>query len=173
MSRKKARVNKLYTAALRPAVTYGSMANGLSDAALKRLRAAMLRSKPVYSQIMSTRRVLATQGDPTWKEAVAPARAWASLAWNAQTNPRGAELGLPNLLEMIQWYHQIQPEQQKSWQTSTGPTDRQTTPCASACRMDMALTFRVERPQWCRHSPWQVFPEGDRLDAGTGGSTTA
>ena len=73
---------------------------------------------------MSTRRVIAIQGDPTWKEALAPARAWASLAWNAQTNPRGAELGLPTLLEMIQWYHQIRPEQQKSWQTSTGPIGR-------------------------------------------------
>ena len=44
MSRKKSRVNKLYTVALRPAVSYGSMANGLNDAELKRLRVAMLRS---------------------------------------------------------------------------------------------------------------------------------
>ena len=114
MSRKKARVNRLYTVALLPSVAYGSMANGMSDAELKKLRASMLRSRPVYSQVMSTTKVLAIQGDPAWKEAVAPARAWVRLAWHAQTCHREAESGLPTLLEMIHWYHQMRPEQQQS-----------------------------------------------------------
>ena len=133
MSRRKARVNKLYTIALRPAVSYGSMANGLSETELKRFRAAMLKSRPVYNQLMSTRRVLAIQGDPAWKEAVAPARAWAILAWNAQINHRCSESGLPTLLEIINWAAEVMEHLHRpNWKNS---------PFSSACRLVLVVPF--------------------------------
>eukprot|EP00930_Biecheleria_cincta_P035567 TRINITY_DN24459_c0_g1_i1.p2 TRINITY_DN24459_c0_g1~~TRINITY_DN24459_c0_g1_i1.p2 ORF type:complete len:209 (+),score=19.95 TRINITY_DN24459_c0_g1_i1:253-879(+) len=110
---------------MKASVSYGSLANGLDDCELRKLRNAVLSSEKPWYQDMSHTRQLAVKGDPCWKEALGPARAWALLVSHAQVQPNTAQRGLPNLLELSHWHHCCpRTAINQSWNNSFGPAGR-------------------------------------------------
>ena len=79
---KKARMGSIYIVGARPAATYGSAVQGVSEAELRQLRRTLLQGRSPRRGASLTLR-LALWGDPAADAAFAPAVLWVQLLWKA------------------------------------------------------------------------------------------
>ncbi len=79
-----------------PATVYGAAVYGMDDKELKKLRSSMLAAKKPNVGGSSATMQLAVKGADSWAAALAPARMWCRLLWNAQTTQHDPTPGLPN-----------------------------------------------------------------------------
>ena len=120
LPRERFRIGKIYTAGVKPALSFGDTVIGMTDGELKRGRNVLMSYQAPHHPGVSTRAKLVLNGDPLWRSMVAPALAWSHSVWNTTTNPKHAFFTIPQLRSM--W--QNVSSENLCWKKSQGPIGR-------------------------------------------------